>query len=403
MILGALTEPRRTVDAAAAFRGYCSLDERAGVDREGYLSAFQFGNDYVVHLKEAGSVRGFDGYCWSPWLWFDFDCKDDLGAALADARRLASTTIERYRLDEDALLLFFSGAKGFHLGVPTSLWSAEPSRTFHTSARCFAEWICSVAGVSIDTAIYDRVRAFRAPNSWHPKTGLHKRRLTHEELMNLSLDGIRALATKPAPFEVPPSPPQNNQAKADWDAAVAAVRDKPEARRQASDEIRLTLNRATLDFIRNGAPEGERSRRLFSAAANLSEFGCPGSLAHALLTEAARDSGLPPTEVRRQINCGLAHAGPVAIADVMFSTASTGTTPPLDVLQKQLAELWRREPAASKETPPLIAAAKESLGAIVLADGQSNVLSLFSSADSSDSPAVRENETGPYTTKGDRR
>jgi hypothetical protein len=36
-------------------------------------------------------------------------------------------------------------------------------------------------------------------------------------------------------------------------------------------------------------------------------FGCPPALAHALLTEAGLDSGLPPKEVRRQIDCGLGH------------------------------------------------------------------------------------------------
>jgi hypothetical protein len=67
------------------------------------------------------------------------------------------------------------------------------------------------------------------------------------------------------------------------------------------------LNRSTLAFIRDGAAEGDRHRRLFSAAANLAEFGCPPDLAAELLTEAALDSGLSPAEVRRQIECGLTH------------------------------------------------------------------------------------------------
>jgi len=46
---------------------------------------------------------------------------------------------------------------------------------------------------------------------------------------------------------------------------------------------------------------------LFSAAANLGEFNCPPALAHALLTEAGLDSGLSPSDVRRQIECGLNH------------------------------------------------------------------------------------------------
>jgi hypothetical protein len=48
---------------------------------------------------------------------------------------------------------------------------------------------------------------------------------------------------------------------------------------------------------------------LFSAAANLAELGCSFDLASALLSEAALDSGLSPSEVRRQIECGLNHKG----------------------------------------------------------------------------------------------
>jgi hypothetical protein len=67
------------------------------------------------------------------------------------------------------------------------------------------------------------------------------------------------------------------------------------------------LNRATLEFIRDGATSGNRALALFSAAANLAEFGCSLELAEALLTEPALDSGLTPSEVMRQIRCGLDH------------------------------------------------------------------------------------------------
>ena len=60
-------------------------------------------------------------------------------------------------------------------------------------------------------------------------------------------------------------------------------------------------------FIRDGAENGDRHRRLFSAAANLGDFGCSFDLAFALLAESALDSGLPPADVRRQIECGLKH------------------------------------------------------------------------------------------------
>ena len=57
-----------------------------------------------------------------------------------------------------------------------------------------------------------------------------------------------------------------------------------------------------------GAGAGDRHRLLFSAAANLGESGCPVELAHELLREAALDSGLSPSETKRQIDCGLKHS-----------------------------------------------------------------------------------------------
>lgn len=309
-IVGSVTGRRRLVDAGVALAAYAACHPQAEVDREAYLSAFWLGADFRAYLAQTGSTKGFDGLCWAPFVWWDIDAEDDRQTALDGARRLTSTILERYRaLDDDALLLFFSGAKGFHVGLPLC-WDAPPSLDFHRVARRFAEGFAQLAGVNIDTSVYDKVRAFRAPNSRHPKTRLHKRRLAHEELMGLSLDGIRQLAKQPEPFALSAPAAICERAAADWQAAMMAVRHQSEekARRCATVANGMpTLNRQTLDYIRDGAEQGDRHRLLFSAAANLAEFGCPPPLAHALLTEAALDSGLSPSDVRRQIDCGLAH------------------------------------------------------------------------------------------------
>jgi hypothetical protein len=164
--------------------------------------------------------------------------------------------------------------------------------------------------VQIDRGVYNTVGAFRAPNSRHPKTGLHKRLLSLGQLMHFKAEAIAELAKAPAPFTWPELPAICERAKADWQAAVAAVSDRQATiaeRRQHGAPA--ALNRSTLAFIRDGADAGDRHRLLFSAAANLAEFGCPCELAHALLTEAALDSGLAPKEARRQIDCGLTHKG----------------------------------------------------------------------------------------------
>jgi hypothetical protein len=309
-ILGPTWERRRLVDAGAAFQGYASCDPRAETDREAYLSAFCYGDDFRRRADASGFVdtKDFTGPCWSPWLWLDIDRAGDLGGALMDARRLTAFSLDRFRtLDDEDLLLFFSGSKGFHVSLPTALWEPEPSPAFHRVSRRLAECIADAAGVAIDAGVYDKVRAFRAPNSRHPGTGRYKRRLSHDELMRLPIDRIAQLAEQPEPFDIPAPPARDRQAAADWLDAERRVRQQAEgkAQRRVAGDGAPTLNRLTLEFIRAGAEEGDRHRLLFSAAANLAEFGCPPALAHALLTESALDSGLPPKEVHRQIECGL--------------------------------------------------------------------------------------------------
>jgi hypothetical protein len=341
-VLGSATSRRILIDFDLALSAYAECQDKAEVNREAYLSAFTFGEDFRRHLADTGSTRGYDGPCAAPWLWIDLD-GEALDAVLTSARRLAAVTLERFRtLDDDALLLFFSGSKGFHLGLPVC-WNPEPTVTFHRTARRFAESLAALAGVGIDVGVYDKVRLFRAPNSRHPKTQLHKRRLSFHELLHLDATRIRQLAAVPEPFGLPAVAAADSQAAADWQAALEAVEREAVVkaeRRAAVADGSPRLNRATLDFIKDGADQGNRHRLLFSAAANLAEFNCSPALAHALLTDAALDTGLSPADVRRQIDCGLHRVEPIHPAPE--STPSTPIPPPPDAppVQDQLAQLW---------------------------------------------------------------
>jgi hypothetical protein len=311
-IVGPCDGERCSLEWPRAFAAYAALDDRADVQREAYLSAFTFGPDFVEYLDATGLTKGFNGDCWSPWLWFDIDREHDIDRAALDARRLAAFLVERYQLDDDGLLLFYSGSKGFHVGLPTSLWLPESSARFNAIARRMAETLAAAAGVIVDAGIYDKVRAFRAPNSRHFKTGRHKRRLSFDELLGLSVAAVLKLAETPSPFDVPLAPDRNPQAVADWQAAAEAVERSfvANAQRRIANGS-ATLNRSTRDIIRNAVScllNGDRHRLLFSAAANLGEFGCSIDLAWSLLSESGLDAGLPPKEVRRQIECGLQHA-----------------------------------------------------------------------------------------------
>jgi hypothetical protein len=313
-VVGSPFADRLPVDWERAFRAYADCDERAETHREAYLSAFTFGADFRRLLESTGTPRGYTGACGSPWLWFDIDREGDLDAATRDARRLAAGLLERYRtLDAESLLLFFSGAKGYHAGLPLSLCgSPAPAVTFNAVARRFAETTAERLGFAIDAGVYDRVRLFRAPNSRHPKTGLHKRRLAFDELLNLGTPAILRLAEQPEAFDLPTPPGPDPQAADDWRQAAEQVAQAATAHRcrQATGNGAAKLNRLTLAVIRGELPTGDRHRLLFSASANLAEFGCSLPLACQLLTDAGLDAGLSPSEVRRQIDRGLAAGSP---------------------------------------------------------------------------------------------
>ncbi len=310
-IVGPCDRDRKIVNYDRAFAAYAACDDAAQVEREGFLSPFQYDDAIRDRSTDAGGrldVRGFDGQCWSRFVWFDIDRDGDIDAATKDARRLALGLIERYRLDESELLVFFSGSKGFHVGLPTSLFDSSPAVAFNQAVRKLAEGLAASVGVVIDPAIYSKVQPLRAPNSRHGKTGHHKRFVTFDELLKLKPTAIVANAARPIEFELPDAPEIDERAVADWRAACDRVNQQAEAVKTLATD-RTELNRSTLEFIRDGADEGDRHRMLYSAAANLAELGCPARLAHALLTEAALDSGLPPADIRRAIGNGITKGG----------------------------------------------------------------------------------------------
>jgi hypothetical protein len=326
-IVGSPRNERRPTRWAVAFGAYAECDPRATCEQESYLSAFTFGADFAAHLRRRRTPKGLPEsvQCFAPWVWWDIDRAGDLPAAKADAVRLALSLEQQFAIDPEDLLLFFSGSKGYHVGLATSLWRCEPSADFHRVARAFCQQAAQVADVATDPSIYDRVHLLRAPNSRHPKTGLHKVRVSVEDLMHLSPEAIRQRAAEPMEFEIPTPTRCDWNLQNAWTDAAEQVRQQAEAVAQARQDGLLAtnakMNRLTLDFIRYGAEQGGqgeqadktagdgRHRRLFSAAANLAEFGCPPNLAHALLTEPGLDCGLSPSDVRRQIDCGLSHAG----------------------------------------------------------------------------------------------
>ena len=305
-VAGAPHEPRRLVTWHKAFAAHCAGELDIG---EAYISAWTYGPELLAHMKTSGGVAGFSGPCFADWIPIDIDGTgaDPVADALERVRRLL-LHLESQGGDIHKLSCWFSGGKGFHVLMPNTIGAmARPAPGFPRVVRAFVRCIGEASGAGPDLAVYDAVRILRAPNTRHPKSGLFKMPLRAEEVLNISADAVRRLAAEPRPGDVPEPEPWCDWTLGEvWAQAESEVeataRSAPAAR-----EDRQALNRATLDFLRNGAVNGERELRCFRAAANLAELGADERLAAALLRDVALDSGLAPGEAARAIAGGVKH------------------------------------------------------------------------------------------------
>jgi hypothetical protein len=132
-------------------------------------------------------------------LYFDIDAPDDLPTTRESALTLCEMLMDRTRVSQESLDIFFSGNKGFHVVVAPSVF-----RAFHSPhALALRKRMAQKAGAEgvrfLDESVYTGKRLWRLTNSRHSSSGLFKIPLRYEELRDISIDGIRKLAANPRP------------------------------------------------------------------------------------------------------------------------------------------------------------------------------------------------------------
>jgi len=150
-----------------------------------------------THTNAAGNptVEGFDGPVWDSSLPFDFDDKHDPAHALVWVREFLHRQ-EQYDVPLDALRIYFSGAKGFHVEMPHTLFGGFlPSSELHMWEKAAALEL--MGGIPFDTAVYDKLRLWRLTNTLNAKGQRYKVRLSLDEVLHLSMREIDALAVNP--------------------------------------------------------------------------------------------------------------------------------------------------------------------------------------------------------------
>ena len=182
---------------------------------EAYTSIYVFDKTILEYFeRNNNSVAGYKGVAHCDVVWFDVDDKENPENTLPVVRSFLTKLLNEYGLSSKYVLKFFSGKKGFHLGIPSGFFgNIKPSESVPQSVKIMTQKL--MEGYSCyDPSVYNITRLFRLPNSKHAETGLYKRAITTEEIFKLSFNEIEQIAQKPletyeaefAPQEIRPLP-----------------------------------------------------------------------------------------------------------------------------------------------------------------------------------------------------
>ena len=144
-----------------------------------YACSFRYEADIKEYVSANMSVKGHNLPHFCDHVIFDVDVKEDLDQARQFTIDLVNQLLS-LGIEEDLISVYFSGSKGFHVQTPSSLFGIKPSNDLYQSVKMLCNLIAG--DVMIDTAIYDRNRLFRLPNTINSKSGLYKVAISHDKL-----------------------------------------------------------------------------------------------------------------------------------------------------------------------------------------------------------------------------
>jgi DNA-binding PadR family transcriptional regulator len=114
-------------------------------------------------------------------LYFDFDSKDNLNRAKAEALDCIEI-FKGYGVPIEAIKKRFTGGKGFSVEIPFQFFDLEPSEHLPTIWKKIALQLKSIKGWrTMDSSVYDRRRLWRLTNTRH-QSGLYKIPVTYDEM-----------------------------------------------------------------------------------------------------------------------------------------------------------------------------------------------------------------------------
>ena len=161
------------------------------IDKDTYMSLYDFDDSIKDYFGKKNTLSGFDGLVYIPdefILDVDGKDKDDLD----NARKKAIGLLLLLDDLDIPYRLYFSGNKGFHVGIPGTAFRWKPDRNLHLKVKD------ALNNASIfdyaDPSVTDKTRLIRVANTKNLKGGLWKRlipkEILHEEDINAAIEKL---------------------------------------------------------------------------------------------------------------------------------------------------------------------------------------------------------------------
>lgn len=166
---------------------------RFGLPHEAYTTIGRW------QTSKAAGLRDNEAPVRMNWLWFDID-RNDLEKAHTDAANLASRLTRI--LPKEAVLVSFSGSKGFHVQVSTRYMTEQVFPNSPVARNRMRLLAADLAGeIAFDPATLSPRTLIRLTGSKNDKSGLFKITYRMQEFMDTPLAEILETAKSPQPFD----------------------------------------------------------------------------------------------------------------------------------------------------------------------------------------------------------
>jgi len=181
-----------------------------------YVSIFSYTEDIVSYyntniIEKKNTIANYNGEVFLEYLWLDID-NDDLAVSTTRCKEILGLIYGKYGIGVENLQLFFSGSKGYHVGIPSFSFKANGVLDKNNPAICrlmaayivdayFNENDVPVAD-SVDFSKYTTTSILRLPNSKNDKSIYYKTPIDGYLILEENLEKIKELS-KTCTTEIP--------------------------------------------------------------------------------------------------------------------------------------------------------------------------------------------------------